>query len=41
MKQRILVLGATGALGRPLCARLRSTGHDVYGTNRSPDGARV
>jgi nucleoside-diphosphate-sugar epimerase len=41
MKERILVLGATGALGRPLCARLRSAGHDVYGTHRSPDGARV
>jgi nucleoside-diphosphate-sugar epimerase len=39
--QRILVLGASGAIGRPLCARLRNAGHDVYGSYRSPDGARV
>jgi hypothetical protein len=27
--KRILVAGATGALGRPLCARLRGQGHQV------------
>ena len=38
---RILVVGATGALGRPLSARLRSDGHRVFGIHRSPEGARV
>jgi nucleoside-diphosphate-sugar epimerase len=34
-------VGATGALGRPLSARLRSDGHQVFGIHRSPEGARV
>jgi nucleoside-diphosphate-sugar epimerase len=39
--QRILVVGATGALGRPLSTRLRSDGHRVFGIHRSPEGAQV
>jgi nucleoside-diphosphate-sugar epimerase len=38
---RILVVGATGALGRPLSARLRAEGHDVFGIHRSPASAEV
>jgi nucleoside-diphosphate-sugar epimerase len=34
-------MGAAGALGRPLSARLRSDGHRVFGIHRSPEGARV
>lgn len=33
---RILVVGATGALGRPLVRRLAGRGHDVVGTTRTP-----
>jgi nucleoside-diphosphate-sugar epimerase len=35
----VLVAGATGAIGRPLMARLLAAGHDVVGTTRSPDRA--
>jgi nucleoside-diphosphate-sugar epimerase len=33
---RILVAGATGAIGRPLVRQLVQAGHDVSGTTRSP-----
>ena len=39
--QRILVVGATGAIGRPLSTRLRRDGHLVFGIHRSPERARV
>lgn len=32
---RILVIGATGAVGRPLVRQLREAGHEVIGTSRS------
>ena len=38
---RVFVAGATGAIGRPLVARLRTQGHDVVGTTRSPERAGV
>lgn len=37
---RVLVTGATGFLGRPLCLRLRRDGHDVVAVSRRPDAAR-
>lgn len=33
--RRILVAGATGAVGRVLCGLLRADGHDVHGTTRT------
>jgi len=38
---RVLVAGATGAIGRPLVARLAAAGHEVTGTTRSDAGARL
>ena len=38
-EKRVLVVGASGAIGQPLCARLRAEGHVVFGTHRSPQGA--
>ncbi len=35
---KILVAGASGALGRPLVARLRQAGHDVWGMAQSAGG---
>jgi nucleoside-diphosphate-sugar epimerase len=37
----IFLLGATGALGRPLVPLLLRAGHDVTGTTRSPDKAAL
>ncbi len=37
---RVLVTGATGFLGRPLCLRLRRDGHDVVAVSRRPEAAR-
>jgi nucleoside-diphosphate-sugar epimerase len=37
---RVLVAGATGAIGRPLVARLVAGGHEVVGTTRDPGKAR-
>ena len=34
---RILVAGATGALGRRLVPLLGENGHEVVGTTRSPE----
>lgn len=36
---KVFVAGATGAVGRPLVARLLETGHDVVGTTRRKDRA--
>ncbi len=38
---RVLLTGATGFIGRALCARLQSAGHEVAAWVRSPDRARV
>lgn len=34
-------MGASGAIGLPLCRRLRATGHVVYGIHRSPRGGEA
>jgi uncharacterized protein YbjT (DUF2867 family) len=36
---RILIAGATGAVGRPLVRRLRANQHEVFALTRSPDSA--
>lgn len=36
---RVLVAGATGAIGRPLVRRLREAGHEALGLTRTPQGA--
>jgi len=36
---KVLVAGATGAIGRPLCRRLAAAGHEVVGITRSTTGA--
>ena len=36
---RILIAGATGAIGRPLVRRLRANQHQVFAFARSPDSA--
>jgi nucleoside-diphosphate-sugar epimerase len=36
---KVLVAGATGAIGGPLTRRLKAEGHDVIGTTRTPQGA--
>ena len=36
---KVFVAGATGAVGRPLVARLLEAGHDVVGTTRRKDRA--
>lgn len=38
---RILVAGATGAIGRPLIAQLRGLGHDLVALTRSSEKART
>src|SRR5438105_9499849 len=38
---RVLVIGATGVLGRPSVARLVEAGHDVTGLARSDDKAEL
>jgi nucleoside-diphosphate-sugar epimerase len=37
---RILIAGATGAIGRPLIRRLRANRHEVFALTRSPDALR-
>ena len=37
---KVLVAGATGAIGRPLISALLATGHEVIGMSRSENGAR-
>ena len=36
---RILIAGATGAIGRPLVRCLRANQHEVFALTRSPDSA--
>src|SRR5215471_481341 len=36
---RILIAGASGAIGRPLVRRLREKRHEVFALTRSPDAA--
>ena len=36
---KVLVAGATGAIGKPLSRGLKAAGHDVIGTTRTPEGA--
>lgn len=36
---KVLIAGATGAIGVPLSRTLRAAGHEVVGITRSPDGA--
>jgi nucleoside-diphosphate-sugar epimerase len=38
---RLLVAGATGAIGRPLIRSLKESGHTVFGLVRSPDSGRA
>lgn len=38
---KILLAGATGAIGRPLVRRLVAAGHEVVGLTRKPDRARA
>lgn len=38
---RVFLAGATGAIGRPLVRRLLAEGHEVVGTTRSPEKARM
>ena len=38
---RILLAGATGAIGRPLINCLKEAGHTVFGLARSPQSARI
>jgi uncharacterized protein YbjT (DUF2867 family) len=36
MSQRVVMVGATGHIGRPLCRELMRTGHDVIVFSRDP-----
>jgi nucleoside-diphosphate-sugar epimerase len=36
---RILIAGASGAIGRPLVRRLRANQHEVFALTRSPEPA--
>ncbi|GBQ88175.1 nucleoside-diphosphate-sugar epimerase [Gluconacetobacter johannae DSM 13595] len=38
---KVLVAGASGALGRPLIARLRNAGHEVWGLAHRPESLKV
>ncbi len=38
---RIVLAGATGAIGRPLIRHLKEAGHAVFGLARSPESARA
>jgi len=38
---KIFVVGATGAIGRPLIAQLLAKGHDIVALTRSPEKART
>lgn len=38
---RVFLAGATGAIGRPLVRQLLAGGHEVVGTTRSPEKARM
>ena len=38
---RVVLAGATGAIGRPLIRHLKDAGHAVFGLARSPESARA
>ena len=38
---RVVLAGATGAIGRPLIRQLKDAGHTVFGLARSPESARA
>ena len=38
---RILIAGASGAIGRPLVRRLRANQHEIFALTRAPDSARL
>ena len=38
---RVLMAGATGAIGRPLIGGLKQHGHSVFGLVRWPESARM
>jgi 2-alkyl-3-oxoalkanoate reductase len=38
---KILIAGASGAIGRPLVHRLRANQHEVFALSRSPGSARL
>ena len=38
---KILIAGATGAIGRPLVRRLRDNRHEVFALSRSPGSASL
>ncbi|NHN93577.1 NAD-dependent epimerase/dehydratase family protein [Acetobacter sicerae] len=38
---KVLVAGASGALGRPLIRRLRDVGHEVWGLAHRPDSLKT
>lgn len=38
---KILIAGATGAIGRPLVRRLRANRHEVFALTRTPDSAQA
>ncbi len=38
---RVILAGATGAIGRPLIRHLKDAGHTVFGLARSPESARA
>ena len=38
---RILIAGASGAIGRPLVHRLRADRHEAFALTRSPDSASL
>jgi nucleoside-diphosphate-sugar epimerase len=38
---RVVLAGATGAIGRPLIRHLKDAGHTVFGLARSPESARA
>jgi len=38
---RILIAGASGAIGRPLVRRLRANQHEMFALMRPPDPARL
>jgi uncharacterized protein YbjT (DUF2867 family) len=40
MTQRVVIVGATGQIGQPLCAGLIRAGHAVVVFSRDPDRAR-
>jgi NADPH:quinone reductase-like Zn-dependent oxidoreductase len=38
LDMKVLLAGASGAIGMPLIARLRAAGHEVLALCRSPEG---